>query len=67
MLYLGAPNTCLWTMSLAMSVEAVVLSELEVGHYQYLMATAQHSHCWLLKRYAVDFGGCAGYKYESYK
>ena len=45
MLYLGAPNTCLWTMSLAMSVEAVVLSELGVGHYQYLMATAQPSHC----------------------
>ena len=67
MLYLGAPNTCLWTMSLAVSVEAVVLSELEFGHYQYLMATAQPSHCWLLKRYAVDFGGCAGYKYESYK
>ena len=66
-LYLGAPNTCSLTMSLAMSVEAVVLSEPEVGRYRYLMATAQPSHYWLLKRYAVDFEGCAGYKYESYK
>ena len=66
-LYLGAPDTCSLTMSLAMSVEAVVLSEPEVGRYQYLMATAQPSHYWLLKRYAVDFEGCAGYKYESYK
>ena len=66
-LYLGAPNTCSLTMSLAMSVEAVVLSEPEVGRYWYLMATAQPSHYWLLKRYAVDFEGCAGYKYESYK